>query len=238
MSRIATRSARGLLSAARFGNTLGYRTGSSFASSGLLDVARRTACRRPDRSAFQRSFSPSGTIDLVEQRVAEPRDLHPRAGLRALCRCASSIIRTLRRLAAAPDAEHGRSSSSRPSGPMPSPVSSRDRDLDRDRVDVQRLRRVDAQRGRASGSGAGAGTAAGRRGRRSPRGRRRTRRCRCPANTFDRRPAASGPPAAASAGVVRASSAGPMLHGGHGRSLPSDVTPSALVLCGGRCVVP
>ncbi len=61
VSRIATRSARGAVSLARFGNTLRVEHRQQPGELGVLDVGAN-ASSPAGCSAFQRSFCPSGTI--------------------------------------------------------------------------------------------------------------------------------------------------------------------------------
>ena len=137
VSRIASRSARGLpvaFSAARCGNTPGYRTGSSLASSGWATylancLSHCGACR------FQRSFAPMGTMTSLnsgfpsrETWVNGPWCLWPAPSpLEILTRWRSAEVQT-------------------PIVWWPGLVTLRDRDLDGDRVHVQAVGGVDAVR--------------------------------------------------------------------------------------------
>ena len=74
VSKMASRSARGVLalsSAARFGNTPGYSTGSRAASSGCATYWAN-CLSWSGGWVFQKSLLPSAMIDLVDQRVAQP----------------------------------------------------------------------------------------------------------------------------------------------------------------------
>ena len=107
-----------------------------------------TPRRRRGCSWFQLVLLAERDDHLVEERVAEPRDLHPGAGLRGL----HLLVVEHARLAAArrtPDRRAPTSGSARRRRRLRAVLGQhRDRDLDRDRVDVQRLRRVDAGRRR------------------------------------------------------------------------------------------
>ena len=145
VSRIATRSAR---SAGQHRRGSGTRPGTApaaaVASSGCFTycanclVAARVG-RVPQVLLAERDDH------LVEQRVAEPRDLHPRADLRCplSLRMPIGLVEpsSTGRLAAraAPDAEH-RLRARRVGRHLAVPRQLRDRDLDRDRVHVQRAR--------------------------------------------------------------------------------------------------
>ena len=173
VSRIATRSARSCSSrcAARFGNTPGYRSGSSVPSSGLLTYWAKSASWSGWR-AVPLVLAGDRNDHLVEQRVAEARHLHERAGHWCLAVVAEGW----------------------PCGGAPTPRrrSSRSSPAGRSARCRQRVRRLIGtwiaivwtlnERSAltparpASGSGAGSGTGAARRGRRSSRGRRRSRR--------------------------------------------------------------
>ena len=139
VSRIASRSARGFFaasSAARCGNTPGYRTGSSPASSGWV-----TYCGEPlvvgGRQRVPPVLLPERDQDLVEQRVAQPRYLPERPAGHVL-----AVVRVPQRdpltAGRGPHAD----------GRVPLPGHRRDRHLDRDRMHVQVVGGVHPGRGR------------------------------------------------------------------------------------------
>ena len=180
VSRIATRSARGRRSApARFGNTPGYSTGSSFGELGLLHVLRELASSaRVGR--VPSSFWPIGTMTSLNSGLPSRETCDPRADLALAVVAVRRGRRTRGPLRAAgaraPRRRAPPSSFVASVGIDPSLVSCAIGTWIAIVCTLSVRERVDAHRRRRSGSGAGSGTAAGRRGRRSRRGRRRTRR--------------------------------------------------------------
>ncbi len=157
VSRIARRSARSALNAARFGNTPGVQHRQEL---GRARGGRRTArspCPSRDRVAFHWSFLAHRHDHLVERagcrggtpaRTVRRCTSLPSSRTSAFWRCADAQTpidragrhRVGRRRAVASEAA--------------------DRHLDRDRVHVERAQRVDAAPPPGSGSGAGSGTGA------------------------------------------------------------------------------
>ena len=140
---MATRSARSLSSAARFGNTPGYSTGSSFASSGRSTYWRKSLSRS-GAVRFHSSLRSIGTTTSLKSGLPS-RETWTYGPTETALPSSRSVA--LRRDAGRPDADRGvgrqRVGRRLAVGGQP-----RDRDLDRERVHVERAQRVHARRRR------------------------------------------------------------------------------------------